>query len=141
MDTIIKTGASIHLRTDDGDNSEKAERWYQHVRDNAEIHPWSSEDHQLKAKGSETEQSRATDPVRQELSYLLPSVTSEVSWSPISYWLLLLSSQTKTAVKFGAVLQVKPQLVDSPEALSHTDPGSLGCNSIKLKWHPPMPYL
>lgn len=50
MDTIIKTGASIHLRTDDGDNSEKAEQWYQHVRDDAEIHPWSSEDHQLKQK-------------------------------------------------------------------------------------------
>lgn len=82
MDTIIKTGASIHLRTDDGDNSEKAGRWYQHVRDDAEIHAWSSEDHQLKAKGSETEQSRATDPVWQELLYLLPSVTSEVSWSP-----------------------------------------------------------
>lgn len=104
-------------------------------------HPWSSKDHQLKTKGSETEQSRAADPVRQEFAYPVPSVTSEVSWSPVSYWLLSPSSQTKTAMKFGAVLQVKSQLVDSPEALSHNYPGSLGCNSLEIEWHQPMPYL
>ena len=39
MDTIVKTGASLHLRTDNGDSCEKTEQWYQHVRDDAEMPP------------------------------------------------------------------------------------------------------